>query len=33
MLNLCWSGDALTLVSFRRGEWEGQLLELARQPE
>jgi hypothetical protein len=33
VLNLCWSGDALTLVSFRRGAWEWQLLELAHQQE
>jgi hypothetical protein len=33
VLNLCWSGEALTLGSFRRGEWEWQLLELARQHE
>jgi hypothetical protein len=32
-LDVCWSGDALTLVSFRRGAWEWQLLELAHQHE
>jgi hypothetical protein len=33
VLNLCWSGDVLTLGFFSRGEWERQLLELARQHE
>ncbi len=33
VLNLSWSGDALTLGFFCRGEWEWQLLELAHQHE
>jgi hypothetical protein len=31
VLNIWWSGDALKVNSFRRGEWEVELLKLARQ--
>ena len=29
VLTLCWSGDDITVVSFRRGSWEQELLALA----
>ena len=28
VLTLCWSGDEVTVVSFRRGPWEQELLAL-----
>jgi hypothetical protein len=30
VLTLCWSANKLEIVRFRRGEWEQELLSLAR---
>jgi hypothetical protein len=30
VLELHWSGDGLEVVAFRRGAWDGELLDLAR---
>jgi hypothetical protein len=29
-LNVVWSGDLIDVVSFRRGEWENELLAMGR---
>jgi hypothetical protein len=32
VLNMSWRGDAVAIVSFRRGDWENELLAMGRAP-
>ena len=32
VLNMAWTDDAVDVVTFRRGEWEGELLAMDRAP-